>query len=320
MLTNVSLEHRAGVLAILGAAKDGTSLLLDLLDGSAPAAMGRVSVLGTTPAAARSRVSRVRLDAPLPEALRVGEVCDLAGKLRGDAPAPARERLGALGLGALAERSVRSLAVEERRAVALAIAVTSARSEVLLVDEPLAALDPVAPRLVVEALRRRAESASVIVTTASARDAVRLADRLGVLTAGTFTPLPSGSELTALGLGPYGIASVRIVVSASSGKAGAAALTGTLGADPAVDRVEAAAYGTAPERAHAVIAAGRDQAALARAVTRAIATAGVDVDLVESSTPSLEAIRVALAAREASPPPGSLPPRPPEPAVGGTPS
>lgn len=310
VLTKVSLEHRAGVLGIVGAPKDGTSLLLDLLDGTARPASGRVVVFGGDPGAARARLARVSLDAPLPDALRVDEVCDLAADLRGEPRRPAAEILGALGIGALAPRRVRSLALEERRAVTLALAVSSTKADVLLIEEPLARLDPVAPRLVVDALRARASSACVIVTTASPRDATRCADRLGILTSGVYAPLPP--ELAHMSLGPEGGASIRVVVAPAHGKSGAAALAGILGGADAVTRLETAAYAPRPP-AVAIVVAGRDLARLSRAVTRAIATTRVDVELVEPSTLSLDAIRAALAARTTSPPPGSLPPPPPAP-------
>ncbi len=307
VLTKVSLEQRAGVLGIVGAPKDGTSLLLDLIDGTAPPASGRVVVLGGSPDAARARLARVSLEAPLPDALRVHEVCDLAADLRGEPRRSAAEILDTLGIGALARRRVRSLALEERRAVALAIAASSTKAEVLLIEEPLALLDPVAPRLVVDALRARAASACVLVTTASPRDATRLADRLGVLTSGIYSQLPP--ELAHMSLGPDGGASIRVVVAPAHGKGGAAALAGILGGDDAVARVETATY-AAPSEAVSVVVSGRDLARLSQAVTRAIATARIDVELVEPSTLSLDAIRAALAARAMSPPPGSLPPGP----------
>src|SRR5690606_33418552 len=94
---------------------------------------------------------------------------------------------------------------------------------------------------VVDALRRRAATASVLVTTASARDAVRLADRLAVLTTGTLSAPAPIAEAHGL-LVPAGAASMRIVVSATSGRAGAAALASALGADEAVRRIEATPF------------------------------------------------------------------------------
>jgi ABC-2 type transport system ATP-binding protein len=320
VLTNVNLEHRGGVLGIIGAPNDGTSLLFDVLDGSAKPTAGRASIFGTSPEDARRRLVRVSVDAPLPEALRVDEVCDLASEVRDEPRRPAIDRLGAIGLGALARRRVRSLAVEERRAVALAIALTSAKADVLLVEEPLVALDPVAPRLVIEALRARAAAACVLITTASARDATRLADRLAILTSGSLVALPPEPELGRMSLGPQGSTSMRVVVSAAQGKENAAALAGILGADEAVTRIETSTYATCSPRdanspaAVAVSVFGRDPGRLSKAVTRAIAAARVDVELIESSTLPLDAIRAALAARAVSPPPGSLPPVPAGPA------
>ncbi len=306
VLNRISLEHRTGVLAILGAPKDGTSLLLDVIDGSARPSAGRVRVLDTTPEGARARLARVTLDAPLPEELTVEEVANVAGVLRGEPGLSAAERLGALGLGTLARRRVRSLTTEERRAVALALALTGTKTEVILVEEPLASLDPTAPRLVVDLLRRRSMTASVVVTTGSARDAARLADRIGVLTGGVLLPL-APVDLQQAAFAPQGMASMRVVVSPASGKAGAAALAGILGADASVMRVETTAY--AAGAAVALTVTGDDAGRLARALTHAIAAAGVDVELIEPSALSVDALRAALAAREVSPPPGSLPPR-----------
>ena len=120
---------------------------------------------------------------------------------------------------------------------------------------------------------------------------------------------PGGCNYALLSLGPEGGASIRVVVAPAHGKGGAAALAGILGGDDAVARVETATY-AAPSEAVSVVVSGRDLARLSRAVTHAITTARVDVDLVEPSTLSLDAIRAALAARVMSPPPGSLPPGP----------
>src|SRR5690606_8550601 len=158
-----------------GAPRDGTSLLFDVIEGRVAPQVGRVAVLGVAPGQARSRVARVSMDAPLPDALRVEEICDVAADRRGEPRRPAVERLGVLGAAGLAKRRASTLSLEERRTVALAIALTS-RADVLLVEEPLAARDPVASGFVIDALRARAANACVLVTTASARDATRAGD------------------------------------------------------------------------------------------------------------------------------------------------
>lgn len=306
VLANVNLQAERGVLAVLGAYKDGTGLLLDLIDGTTTPSAGKVVVLGSSPEKVRARVARVSLEAPLPEALCVEEVCELAADLRGEPRRAASEVLGKLGIANLANRRVRTLSLEERRTVALAIALSSTKVEVLLVEEPLAALDPVAPRQVVEALRARGAEASVIVTTASARDATRIADRLGVLTAGVYTPM--GREDAHMGLGKEA-ASMRVVVAPSAQKPGVASLVAALSGDPAVVRVETSSF-AASAGGTLVSAWGPSLPLLSKAVTRAIAGARVEVELVEPSTLPLDALRAAMAARAASPPLGSLPPPP----------
>jgi ABC-type multidrug transport system ATPase subunit len=305
-LTNVSFRTGVGVLAVLGTYRDGTSLLLDVIDGTQAPRSGRVVVLGESPDGARGRVARVSLEAPLPEALRVEEVCDLAADVRGEARRPAKERLDVLGVGGLAGRRVATLSVAERRTVTLALALSSSRAEVLLVEEPLVALDPVAPRSVIDALHARSTSACVIVTTASARDGARLADRLGILAGGVYAPL--AAEDVHVDVGIEERVAMRIVVAPSHGKSGAAALVAKLSEEAAVGSVDTSTYAGAG--AVAIVANGHDLGALASAVTRAIGSGGVEVELVEPAARSLDAIRAALLARAVSPPAGSLPPGP----------
>lgn len=305
-LVNVTLRTGPGVLAIVGAPRDGTSLLFDVLDATSRTREGMVTVLGGAPEKARDRVARVSLDASLPEALRVEEICDLAADLRGEPRRPARERLGVLGVADMAGRRVRTLSLAERRTVALAIALSSSKVEVLLVEEPLLVLEPVAPRLVIDALRARGATATVIATTASVQDAALLADHLGVLTAGAYAPI--AREDAHVGLGEAA-ASMRVVVAPSGRDAGAASLLAALSGDDAVAHVEAASFAS-PSGGAVVAVWGPALVPLSMAVTRAIARARVDVELVEPSAQSLASIRIAMAARAASPPPGSLPPRP----------
>lgn len=305
-LKDVGLVQSSGILAILGAPVDGTSLLFDVLDATVEPTSGRALVLEKAPDVARPHVARVSLDAPLPESLDVGEVCDLASDLRGEPRRAASDRLSVIGVAMLAPRKVRSLTPGERRAVSLAIALTST-ARVVLVEEPLVAIDPVAPRLVVDALQARASSCTILLTTASPRDAARFGGRVGILTRGAYAELSAtGTHLVG---GAGGPSSIRIVVGGAAGKSGAARLAGLLGADDAVTSLETAAH---PSRSGAVtiVVAGTDRSLLAHAVTHAIAAAKVDVELVEPSMLSLDGIRGALAASAISPPPGSLAPGP----------
>jgi ABC-type nitrate/sulfonate/bicarbonate transport system ATPase subunit len=313
LLKGVSLARKDGVLAVVGAPIDGTSLLLAVIAGLVPARSGRVEVSGKAAADARELVAHVPLDAALPDVLRVEEVCDLASAIRGEPKTPAAERLASLGLEALAKRRVRSLSPGETRAVALAIALTS-RAPVLLVEEPLAQLEPVAPSRVVSLLRARAAAgATVIVTTASVRDATKLADELAVMTQGFLAPLPPSLAH----VGSDG-ARLRIVTSSS----GAAALVGALAEDPAIASVETSAFSgdtRANGAASAVLVSGRDLLAVAGAVAAASTRTGIDVEAIESAVAPLDAIRAMLAAPRGPTLPSRPPPAPPVPPAASVP-
>lgn len=273
-LERLSLEAGPGVLAIVGRPADGTTLLFDVIDGT------RAPKLGTVRAPAS--VARVTMDAPLPDALTVREVCALAAELRGEPPS---DVLTPLDLASLGRRTTASLSVDERRAVTLAIALAS-KAELVLVEEPLAFLG-VATRVAADAIRHRAKTSCVIAITASPRDATRVGDRIAVLMNGALTPIEESNTVS------NDAGSLVVVVSASQGREGAAALISALGRDPAVSSVEMGAF--AAGRATSLSVHGDDLGALAKAVTRAIAAAKVDIDLVEPSILPLDAIRAQIA-------------------------
>lgn len=301
-IANVSLKWERGVLAVLGAPMDGTTALLEVLAGLVPVGAGVALVDGQPPAESRARIAYVPLEPALPDALRVDEVCDLGARIRGEAPATVASRLAPLGIEKLGNRRVRSLSRGEARAVSLAIALTSS-AKVLLVDEPLAYLDPSAPGRVVEALRARAAAgAAVIVTTSSVRDATSVGDQLGVLTQGIFAHLPPALAH----VGPGG-ARLRVVVAVSA-QSEVAPLVAALAEDPAVASIETAVF-TATRVLHAAVAVlvtGSDLLALARAVGLAAARTGAKVEAIESAVLPLEAIR----ARVTPPRPGMVAARP----------
>lgn len=324
IVKDVTLTWETGVLAVLGTRADGTTALLEALAGLTRIRGGRALVDGRAPADARASVSYVPLDTSLPDALRVGEVCELAGRIRGeDAQTPA-SRLSVLGLEALANRRVRSLSAGEARAVSLAIALTS-KTPVLLVEEPLAGLDASAPARVIEALRARAASgAAVVVTTASVRDATRLADQLGILTQGVFTHLaPSLAHAGKAG------AKLRVVLAAESA-GDLAPFEAALSEEAAITAVETSAFAATGElhAASSVVVSGADLLTLARAVGAAAVRTKAKVEAIESAVMSLEAIRAALrpepepepaAAPEPEPaaaPEPAAPPEPPAPEEG----
>lgn len=300
----VTLTWETGVLAVLGAPADGTTALLEVIAGRAKLRGGTVLVGGRAPSEARAIVAYVPLETTLPEALRVAEVCALAAQIRGETAATSASRLAPLGLEALASRRVGSLSPGESRAVSLAIALTS-RAKVLLIEEPLVGLDPSAPARVIEALRARASAGvAILVTTASVRDATRLADQLGVLTQGVFTHLPPSLAHSG-GAG----AKLRVVIG-STRATEVARIVAALAEESAVTSVETASF-AATGTLHAavgVVVSGRDLLPLARAVGAVAARTGAKVEAIESAVLPLDAIRQTIAV----PRPASLTTRPPQ--------
>jgi len=302
-LENVTLTWEKGVLAVLGAPADGTTALLEVLAGVLPVRGGTATVAGAPPREARAQVAYVPLEPVLPDPLRVEEVCELASRLRGEPVLTARARLSPLGIESLADRRVRSLSPGEVRAVSLALALSSTAS-VLLIEEPLAGLEPSASARVLEVLRARAAAgACVIVTTASVRDATSFADQLGVLTQGVFTHL--AAAVAHVGIGG---ARLRVVVSATAATE-VAPFVSALSAEAAIATVETATFAATRvlHAAVAVVVSGADLLAVARAVGAAAARTGAKVEAIESAVSPLEAIR----SRIAVPRPGTLVSHPP---------
>lgn len=275
ILRNVGFVWGSGVLAIMGTPYDGVSTLLGVLAGMITPRAGRASIEGRTPAEERARIAYVPLDAAVPEALRVEELCDLAANIRKETPMPAAQRLSALGLEGLASRSCRTLTSSEARSVLLALALTSP-SPVVLVEEPLSGLEPAAASRALEAIRARATAgASIIVTTASVRDATRLGDRLAIMTAGVLGPVHAAQPHVV-----GDVARIRLLLPAD---ARPAALVAALADEADVGSVETAA--------RALVVAGKDLVAIASAITRAVAATGVDVEAIEPQVTSLDLLR-----------------------------
>jgi ABC-2 type transport system ATP-binding protein len=266
-LSRMSHAWEAGSHAVVGVRGDGGSLLLALLAGLVRPRSGRVLVQGGSPmdATIRRQIAFVPLEPALPEAMRVREALALAAGVRREAEREAAGRLRVLGVETLADRRIGSLSRAEARAVALAEAVTSSTVRVLLIEEPLVAMDPRAGGRVPEALRRRGrDGCTVVVTTASMRDAGELADDWVALRGGTL--VSKGACVDALlETAPEG-ANLRVVLRHADALP---ALVAALAQESDV---------TAIERDEGTVRLqGRDAAALARAAGRAAVEADVDI-------------------------------------------
>nr|MDT0658867.1 ABC transporter ATP-binding protein [Micromonospora sp. DSM 115978] len=135
------------IVGLVGPNGAGKTTLLQLIVGLIPPTEGAVRVLGGTPATAMraGRVGFVAQDAPTYAGLTVEDHLNLGAGLnprRWDAAA-ARERVDRLGLP-LRQRAGR-LSGGQRAQVALTLAL-SKRPDLLVLDEPVASLDPLARR------------------------------------------------------------------------------------------------------------------------------------------------------------------------------
>jgi ABC-2 type transport system ATP-binding protein len=174
---------------------------------------------------------------------------------------------------------VRSLSPGEVRAVAIAEAV-SGGVDAVLVEEPLLSLEPRAVPRVALALRELGRAgATVIVTTASVRDAGDLGEDHTLLRAG----MAVGHVGSLEALAEFSPAGARVRLQTSD----PAALAAALACEAAVDAVA--------RKEGSVVARGRDAAALARAAARAIVAARVEVTQMRFEPPSLDEARAAAA-------------------------
>ena len=143
-LRECTLRLPAGrVCALVGPNGAGKSTLLAHAAGLLAPTEGMISVLGTTPAAARERIAYVAQDKPLYPQLTVAETLRLGRELNtGRWDMAVAERVVDEG-GLNRNAKVRSLSGGQRTRVALALALGK-RPELLLLDEPMADLDPLA--------------------------------------------------------------------------------------------------------------------------------------------------------------------------------
>lgn len=196
--TDVRLEARPGeVVAVIGPNGAGKSTFLRALAGVVPLDAGHVVVGGTTweraggerLAAAHRRVGMVfqrqLLFPHLDAKANVAFGPRARGASRAAAEATARHWLERLGVGDLADRRPAQLSGGQAQRVAVARALATDPA-VLLLDEPLAALDVgVASALRLELTRHLAEFGGVtLLVTHDALDAMTLADRVLVVDEG----------------------------------------------------------------------------------------------------------------------------------------
>lgn len=299
----VSLFVGPGAYALLGRPSDGVALLLEAIAGRTLPASGKVEVLGGAPtqASRRKSIGYVALDAPLPEMSRVEKVFHTAAKLRGEAAGDVAARLAELGVESLATRRVSSLSLEERRAVALAEALTSQKTQLVLVEEPFVSMDPRAAAGLAKLVRARAKQGSCVVfTTASPRESLLLADEVFAFDRGKPIWRGKPADRIALARGEW----VRVQVTGSDVR--------TLGAALAKDERAARVTVEPP----LLVVEGETLVDVAAAVASAARSSKTEVLSIVPDAAPLDDVFASIAAanrsaqNRAQSPPGAVPPAP----------
>jgi ABC-2 type transport system ATP-binding protein len=174
------------VVGLVGPNGAGKTTLLHLTVGLLAPSAGSIRVLGGRPAADEAQLSRVGFvaqDAPVYAELTVARHLRMGAYLnpRWDG-ALAAQRIDQLGLGQ--GRRAGSLSGGERAQLALTIAIAK-RPDVLILDEPVAGLDPLARREFLQSLMEMVarSEASVVLSSHLIADLERVCDYLIVLAA-----------------------------------------------------------------------------------------------------------------------------------------
>ncbi|WP_168207356.1 ATP-binding cassette domain-containing protein [Microlunatus elymi] len=172
---------------LLGPNGAGKSTLVACLLGDQVPDSGEVEVLGGRPAKRGSpqrRIGWLPQDPQLPQRFRVAEMVTYAGWLKGLDWSDARTAgIAALERVDLVDRSaslVKELSGGMRRRAAIAAA-TVHEPEVLLLDEPMAGLDPQQRIAVRDVIARYADTATVLMCTHILQDVVAVANRVVVV-------------------------------------------------------------------------------------------------------------------------------------------
>ncbi|GGN67144.1 multidrug ABC transporter ATP-binding protein [Streptomyces albiflavescens] len=191
---------RGELFALLGTNGAGKTSTVELLEGHAPPAGGRVRVLGRDPyaerAAVRPRIGVMLQEGGFPSELTVAETIRMwAGCTSG--ARPTAEALDLVGLARRSEVRVKQLSGGEKRRLDLALALLG-RPEVLFLDEPTTGLDAEGRRSTWELVRElRDGGTTVLLTTHYLEEAEELADRLAILHEGHIAASGTPAEVTA---------------------------------------------------------------------------------------------------------------------------
>jgi ABC-2 type transport system ATP-binding protein len=188
------------VVGLVGPNGAGKTTLLRLAVGMLAPTCGTIAVLGQRPAAGPAQLARVGFvaqDTPVYARMTVADHLRLGAWLNpGWDDDLARQRIGQLGLDP--KKRAESLSGGQRAQLALTLALAK-RPELLILDEPVASLDPLARREFLQALMEAVaeHSLSVVLSSHLVADLERVCDYLIVLVTSRVRIAGEVSELLA---------------------------------------------------------------------------------------------------------------------------
>lgn len=186
-LHHTSLRVPAGkVVGLVGANGAGKSTLLHLAVGLLEPSEGEIRVLGERPGASsdqQAKVGFVAQDVPLYRSLSIAEHLELGARLNPTWDDElAQSRIAHLGMDRQQEAG--SLSGGQRSQLALTLAIGK-RPQLLLLDEPVASLDPLARRQFHQNLMElAADGLSIVLSSHLIDDIERVCDHLIILAHG----------------------------------------------------------------------------------------------------------------------------------------
>jgi ABC-2 type transport system ATP-binding protein len=181
-LSDCTLSVPAGhVVGLVGPNGAGKTTLLSLAVGLLAPSTGTIEVLGGRPAAQLPRVGYLAQEAPVYAGLSVADHLTFGARLNpGWDAALARDRIDRLDLDPA--QKARTLSGGQRAQLALTLAIAK-RPELLLLDEPVASLDPLARREFLQDLMEAVaeQELSVVLSSHLVADLERVCDYLILL-------------------------------------------------------------------------------------------------------------------------------------------